>query len=99
MTRIERRFALLRIAAPVVVAIVFVAAWQLIVTINRIPPYLVPSPLRVAQTLYADRVLLVHSLGVTLGIAVTALALATLAGVAAALLFVQSRWLEMSLFP
>jgi NitT/TauT family transport system permease protein len=99
MTRIERRFALLRIAAPVVVAILFVAAWQLIVTINRIPPYLVPSPLRVAQTLYADRVLLVHSLGVTLGIAVTALALATLAGVAAALLFVQSRWLEMSLFP
>jgi NitT/TauT family transport system permease protein len=99
MTGIERRFALLRIAAPVAVAIVFVAAWQLIVTINRIPPYLVPSPLRVAQTLYADRVLLVHSLGVTLGIAVTALALATLAGVAAALLFVQSRWLEMSLFP
>jgi len=74
-------------------------AWQLLVPVNRVPPYLVPSPVLVARTLYADRVLLAHSLGVTLGIALTALALATLAGVAAALLFVQSRWLEMSLFP
>jgi NitT/TauT family transport system permease protein len=93
------RDALLRVAAPVAVAVIVLAAWQVLVTVNRVPPYLVPSPLVVAQTLFADRALLVHSLGVTLGIALTALALATLLGVATALLFVQSRWLEMSLFP
>jgi NitT/TauT family transport system permease protein len=95
----DRRVALLRIAAPFAVAVIVLAGWQIVVTVNDVPPYLVPSPWLVAKTLYADRVLLVHSLGVTLGIALTALALATLAGVATALLFVQSRWLEMSLFP
>jgi NitT/TauT family transport system permease protein len=99
--RRARRFAThgARIAAPFVVALIALAAWQALVTINRIPPYLVPSPLLVAQTLYADRVLLLHSLAVTLGIALSALALATLAGIAIALLCVQSRWIEMSLFP
>jgi len=94
-----KRDALLRFVAPFAVAVIVLAAWQLIVTVNGIPPYLVPSPLLVAKTLYVDRVLLLNSLGVTLGIALTALAFATLAGVAASLLFVQSRWLEMSLFP
>ena len=93
------RTSLLRFAAPFAVAVIVVAAWQLFVDVNAIPPYLVPSPLLVARTLYVDRALLLHSLAVTLGIALAALALATLAGVAAALLFVQSRWLEMSLFP
>ena len=95
----DARATLLHIAAPFVVAVIVVAAWQIVVSVNAVPPYIVPSPFLVAKTLYADRALLVHSLGVTLGIALTALALATLAGVAAALLFVQSRWLEMSLFP
>jgi NitT/TauT family transport system permease protein len=94
-----RHSTLLRLGAPFAVAVIALAAWQALVTINRIPPYLVPSPLLVAHTLYADRVLLFHSLSVTLGIALTALALATLLGVATALLFVQSRWIEMSLFP
>ena len=53
----------------------------------------------VLQTLVADRALLADALGVTLGIALTALAIATVAGTLVALLFVQSRWIEMSLFP
>jgi NitT/TauT family transport system permease protein len=99
MTSAARRSAMLRIAAPFAVAVIAVVAWQFLVTVNRVPAYLVPSPLLVARTLYADRGLLLRSLGVTLDVALTALALATIVGVAAALLFVQSRWLEMSLFP
>ncbi len=89
----------LRVLAPLAVAIVMFAAWQVLVTVNQVPAYLVPSPLLVARTLYADRALLFGSLEVTLGIALTALALATLLGVFVALLFVQSRWIEMSFFP
>jgi NitT/TauT family transport system permease protein len=89
----------LRVLAPMFVAIVFVAAWQAFVTVKAIPPYIVPSPSLVAHTLYADRVLLFGALRVTLGIALVALALATLLGILTALLFVQSRWIEMSLFP
>ena len=95
----RRRRRVLRVLAPLVVAIVVVAAWHAFVTLNDIPPYLVPSPLLVAHTLYADRVLLLGSLAVTMEIAITALAFATLFGVVTALVFVQSRWIEMSLFP
>ncbi|HSC24154.1 MAG TPA: ABC transporter permease, partial [Casimicrobiaceae bacterium] len=70
----DRRTSWLRFVAPFAVAVVVVAAWQILVTVNRVPPYIVPSPLRVAQTLYTDRTLLLDSLGVTLGIALTALA-------------------------
>ena len=81
------------------VAIVALCAWQALVELWKIPPYIVPSPVRVAETLVGDRALLLGSLGVTLEIALTALALAIVVGVAIALLFVQSRWIEMSLFP
>jgi NitT/TauT family transport system permease protein len=89
----------LRWTAPVAVAIVALAAWQALVVAWDVPAYLVPSPLRVAQTLVADRTLLLESLGVTVGIALAALAAATLVGTAIALLFVQSRWIEASFFP
>ena len=89
----------LRVLAPVLVAIVMLAAWQALVTVNQVPAYLVPSPLLVLHTLYADRALLFASLAVTLGVALTALVLAVVAGVAIALVFAQSRWIEMSLFP
>jgi NitT/TauT family transport system permease protein len=89
----------LRIAAPALIAVLLVAAWQGLVVAYEVPPYIVPSPMAVLQTLVADRALLAHSLGVTLGVALTALAIATVAGTIVALLFVQSRWIEMSLFP
>jgi len=90
---------LLSIAAPVLVAIVALGLWQALVVAWDVPPYLVPSPLTVARTLVADRTLLLGALGVTLGIALTALAIAIVGGTLVALLFVQSRWIEMSLFP
>ena len=95
----RRTQRLLQILAPLAVAVVFVAGWQAIVMWKEIPPYLVPSPGLVAYTLYADRTLLLGSLGVTMSIALVALALATTLGVSIALVFVQSRWIEMSLFP
>lgn len=90
---------LLRFAAPGLVAIVALLVWQALVVAYDVPAYLVPSPLAVLRTLFADRVLLIDSLSITLGIALTALAISIVAGALVALLFVQSRWIEMSLFP
>ena len=96
----ERRTArLARIGAPILVALALLALWQSLTTAYDVPAYLVPSPAVVLRTLAADRELLFRSLAVTLGIALVALALATLIGVIVALVFVQSRWIEMSLFP
>ena len=90
---------LLRIAAPALIAVLMLAAWQGLVVAYEVPPYIVPSPKVVLRTLIADRALLADALAVTLGIALTALAIATVVGTLVALLFVQSRWIEMSLFP
>ena len=89
----------LQFAAPALVALVVIGLWQALITAFEVPSYIVPSPAVVLRTLVADRELLLRSLGVTLGIALAALAIAVIAGALAALLFVQSRWIEMSLFP
>jgi NitT/TauT family transport system permease protein len=89
----------LRFAAPALVAIVALAIWQGLVVMYDVPTYLVPSPLVVYRTLVTDRALLVDSLSVTLGIALTALAISIVVGALIALIFVQSRWIEMSFFP
>jgi NitT/TauT family transport system permease protein len=90
---------MLRLAAPVLVGILAVAAWQAVVTLLELPVYILPSPARVAQALVEDRVLLWGALLVTLKITIEAFLLAVLLGTAAAVVFAQSRWLEMSLFP
>jgi len=90
---------LVRLIAPIGLAVLLLAAWQLAVAIYDVPAYLVPSPLRIARTMIEDRELLLASLWVTTAIALTALAIAVAAGVAIALLFAQSRIIEASLLP
>jgi NitT/TauT family transport system permease protein len=89
----------LRFFAPLAVAVVLLALWQITVTVYDVPPYIVPSPLRIAQAMIEDRELLVASLAVTAQIALTALAIAVVAGAAIALVFAQSRIVEASLLP
>jgi NitT/TauT family transport system permease protein len=87
------------IAAPALVGAAFLALWQAAVCAFDIPPWLVPGPWLVARTLVNDAALLLGSLGVTLAIALAALACAVVLGVALAFLFVQSRAIEASLLP
>jgi NitT/TauT family transport system permease protein len=91
--------SLLRFVAPAFVAFVVLGAWQSLVVVYDVPAYLVPSPVLVLRTLITDRVLLLNSLVVTLGVALTALGVSVVLGALTALLFVRSRWIEMSLFP
>jgi NitT/TauT family transport system permease protein len=88
-----------RFVAPALVALIVLGIWQALVVAYDVPAYLVPSPLLVLRTLIADRALLLDSLGVTLGVALTALGISVVLGALIALLFVRSRWIEMSLFP
>ncbi len=93
------RDAIARAAAPVVVGILMLAAWQWIVTTNHIPPYILPGPILVTKTLWLDGPSLLASLWVTLRITLAALAAAVLVGGLLAILFAQSRLLERCLFP
>ncbi len=65
----------------------------------ELPPYLVPSPYLMMETLVTDWVPLGNALLVTLKITVLSFVLATVAGVLISFLFVQSKRIETALFP
>jgi NitT/TauT family transport system permease protein len=90
---------LLKVAAPLAAGVLFLAGWEAVVRWNAIPPYILPGPLLVAETLWRDGPSLLGSLLVTLRITVAALLAAVVLGGALAILFAQSRLLEISLFP
>jgi NitT/TauT family transport system permease protein len=95
----SRLFHLLRFLLPVAVLAAGIAAWELVVRINDIPPYVLPGPLAVFQTLIQDWPVLWQSLLTTLLTTLEGFAAAAIGGIALALLFNQSKWLEYSLFP
>jgi NitT/TauT family transport system permease protein len=89
----------MRVAAPLAVALLALGGWEAVVRINAIPPYILPGPLLVAQTLVRDWGTLSVSLLVTLRITLMALAVAASLGLVLAVVFAQSRILEISLLP
>jgi len=98
-TPLLRRPKVQRILFPLLVGLLLLGAWQALVTGLELPPYLVPSPLLMLQTLVTDWVSLGSALLVTLKITVLSFAMATLVGVLISFLFVQSRIIETALFP
>ena len=84
---------------PLAVALLLLGAWQGAVTALEVPPYLVPSPLLVLQTLVADGAVLATALLFTLKITLLSFGLAVLLGTLISFVFVQSRLLETALFP
>ena len=88
-----------RILLPVVVLAVGIAAWEFVVRANNIPPYVLPGPGAVFRTLVNDWSVLSRSLLTTLQTTLEGFAAAAVGGIALALLFNQSKWLEYSLFP
>ena len=87
------------IVAPVVVGALALGAWELLVMLKGIPPYVLPGPVLIGRTLVSDWGTLSGSLLVTLQITLAALSAAVVVGVALAVLFAQSRWMERALFP
>jgi NitT/TauT family transport system permease protein len=88
-----------RFLLPPVIGFISLLAWHLVVRLNDIPQYILPGPLLVGETLWNDRATLGPALLVTVQVTFLALALAVIGGVGLAVLFAQSKWLEISLFP
>jgi len=86
-------------AFPIAIMCLAIFAWDRIVVWNEIPHYILPTPGNVLQALIDDRVLLFTSLLTTLKITGLSLLLAVVGGVGLAVLFAQSKWVEMSFFP
>lgn len=85
--------------APLTLAVLAIGAWDLVVRLEDIPPYILPGPELVLGSLVNDWPTLWPSLLVTLRITFMALSAAIIGGVGLAVLFSLSRWIELSLFP
>jgi NitT/TauT family transport system permease protein len=87
------------VVAPIVVGVLMLAIWEGSVRFSGIPPYLLPSPSLVLQTLVNEWGTLFPSLLITLRITIVAFVAATISGLAVAVVFTQSKWIERSFFP
>ena len=93
------RDTILRIVVPLAVFCAALGVWEYQVAAHDIPQYVLPAPSLIAATLVKDWGTLSTSLLVTLETTFAALLLAVAGGVALAILFSQSKWIERSLFP
>jgi len=84
---------------PLAIMCLAIFLWDRIVVWNEIPHYILPGPGAVLRALIEDRALLFTSLLTTLKITGLSLLLAVVGGVGLAVLFAQSKWVEMSFFP
>ncbi|MCY4446827.1 MAG: ABC transporter permease [Rhodobacteraceae bacterium] len=84
---------------PLIIFAITVFLWNYIVKSNDIPHYILPSPGLVLVTLWTDFSLLIGALGVTVQTTLLALLIAVIGGVGLAILFTQSKFVEISFFP
>ncbi len=97
--RAERLERLGRWLLPLAIMLFAIWLWDRVCVWNDIPQYILPRPGVVLATLFKDAPLLFSSLLVTLRITFLSLLLAVVGGVGLAVLFAQSKWVEMSFFP
>ncbi len=90
---------LVRVMLPITVLTAGIGLWELVVRINDIPPYVLPAPSAIFATLIRDWGVLSQSLLTTLLTTFEGFMAAAIGGIALALLFNLSKWLEYSLFP
>ena len=88
-----------KILAPVAIGLLVLGLWEFIVWKMAVPYYILPGPWRILQALITDWKSLSGSLWITLQITGLALLAAVVLGALLSILFTQSKWLEMSLFP
>lgn len=96
---IPNREKILQVVIPVVALLIGIQGWRLLVTVNQISRYILPGPVDVVIALFIDSATLWPAILVTLRITFMALALALIDGVGLAILIMQSRLLELTLFP
>jgi NitT/TauT family transport system permease protein len=89
----------LRFVAPVGAFVGFLVLWKLAVTLFEIKPFILPPPEAVIWAFRDEGLYLLRQLAHTAQMAVMGYALAIAVGVSVAILFSQSKLLEVSLYP
>jgi len=85
--------------APIVLGIIVLLIWEFGCKAAHVPRYLFPTPSEIAVSLYTQGPVLLGALWVTLVVTIEAFVVSVVLGTLIAFLFVQSRVIEVSLFP
>jgi NitT/TauT family transport system permease protein len=93
-----KRQGLLALNAAVVF-LCLLGVWQGIVSLNHLPPYILPGPKLVLEALRDRYPSLLNSLMITTEEAAGGLAASIVVGIATAMVFAQWRWLRQTLYP
>ena len=88
-----------RVGIPVLIGVAVIALWEALVWALEVRRFVLPSPSLIAQALVADFGSLMGSLWFSLSVTLQAFVLAVVGGVTLAILFSQSRIVELGLFP
>ena len=99
MTRQDTPGHFTKVALPLLALAAGVAVWEAVVRINNLPAYVLPAPSVVFTTLVQDWPVLFGSLLTTLLTTVQGFLAAAIGGIALAVLFSRSKWLEYALLP
>jgi NitT/TauT family transport system permease protein len=91
--------AAVRTAAPIVVGVLVLALWEAGCRLGHVPTYLFPKPSEIAVSLYTQWPVLLHALWSTLVVTLEAFVISVVLGTLIAFVFVQSKLIEVSLFP
>jgi len=91
--------AIAKYILPIALGFAVLLIWELLVRAYAIPRFVLPAPSAIFQALVSDFPSLMASLWTTLRITVLAFVLAVASGVGLAILFSQSRTVEMMLYP
>lgn len=84
---------------PLLVGVLFLAAWELSVRWLQVPIFVLPPPSAIAQAFADNFALLMSALWVTIQMTMAAFLASFVGGLALAILFSQSRLVERSLLP
>lgn len=90
---------ILAVALPLMVAAGVIAAWELVVRLAHVPPFVLPAPSAIAHSLIADGPSLLVSALVTLRVTALAFLFALVSGLALAVAFARNRLIERALAP
>ncbi len=88
-----------RLLVPILLGIAVIGFWEFAVYYWKIPKFIFPAPSMIVQALIFDLPTLSASLWTTVKITLAAFFIASVLGICAAVLFIQSKILEISLFP
>lgn len=84
---------------PILVGLLLLVAWTLIVVVNDIPPFVLPTPVAIFNAIIAQRYDLIQAAGVTLSITLQAFLWAFIIALALAIIFTRAEIIERALYP